>query len=1144
MLFRYGFLSFTHLDKISALRPLGVSTASINNLHTTTRRPGRLPTSIIALISSLSYHPALDSVQDEASSSGTPIHRLSRQRYRLFPIIFVSPDRRRPTRNSTHLSPASDEWQIGPLASIMSGAVTSPLAGFHFTTIGQPPSLLTRISNAEDGDPHRAPSPTPSPLSSPRMSAAPVPSTSRLLAALAPQEATAQFLELPQANVGAATVGSDPHVKNAPPHQGQNNPTEPRGTRELPSQAPSNPSLHPSSSNTSINTAVRPSLLSTKANSAPSGSGSSNLMGVSHSSRSTALPQGEDAIESFRQALKRLQVEADLYGDREEETRRATARQQDQAARWHARADAALENMHSFFAAAEQRILEAEQRAAQLAHFETEVGERVAELRETRAALTQAKLENAELRQTAEEERTTAAERRRTDDRRISEALTKAQAAVKQAESRERERQIAESLLRKKGEDDRARWDARERELTAQLEELRRQFAIAKHALQAELEEYKRIAEEEKQRRVEELVDEKRRLEERLALAQGRPGMELGNPPSPPSPTCPTLPSTAATSDATQPGTGKNAAPAKSRGKELQFAEPMTSQTANDQAASRTRVRANVLLNSVARPPSPEPLLALKDEDKDDVKTEVYSPIKLSPLAPGPDTKLVRREQSLDYATPQPQPIDATGPRASHLSSSAIMSSTGISDPVAAASAVGRLESPTISFGEPSPEPSLVANRWQDATSSQDNFTDPLATAVAFERPPTVVQLGSAVPPPVSHQPTGAVHAPAHLERVASQGSGSHSRSTTPPLDRGRAKLIRRRVLDPPPPPTWQTAPGSRPSYRSSRSPTPTGYDHWSPASDPNRASRQDRYTPPIRHKRTRDDDRSPDIPNARRPRLAPPANNYRPALPPLDQRISDHPATSSERRGRTPDRYIRRSPSPHAPRGRDDSRHDDANCSQRQAPPDDRARTPPYPNDYAMNGYAVAEVPTALNDTEAHSSQIDVGAAISATLPESGAYAPSASVPTPRTPAVTKKAAAAAANAARKPAHKQLSPQYGNAGKKSLIERMAGGQGAALASGNGASVEGIAGGIAGADGHVGGKAGNRATPAQKHPSARAAANKRANGHGNANANANGNGGRGHQARGGQNAKAKPLVDRLQPGPPSTEGPSLADRLS
>ncbi|KAI0780139.1 hypothetical protein C8Q74DRAFT_1367913 [Fomes fomentarius] len=1022
----------------------------------------------------------------------------------------------------------------------MPGAVTSPLAGFHFTTIGQPPSLLTRISSAEDCDPHRAPSPTPSPLSSPRMSATPVPSTSRLLAALAPQEATAQSLELLQANAGAATVGSDSRVKDAPPHlfsphQGQNNSIEPRGTRELPSQAPSNLLSQPSLSNTFINTAVRPSLLSTKANSAPSGS--SSLTGVSPIPLSTALPQGEDAIESFRQALKRLQVEADTYGDREEETRRATARQQDQAARWHARADAALENMHSLFAAAEKRILEAEQRAAQLAHFETEVGERVAELRETHAALTQAKVENAELRRTAEEERTTAAERRQTDDRRTSEVLAKAQAAVKQAESRERERQIAESLLRKKGEDDRARWDARERELTAQLEELRRQFAIDKQALQAELEEYKRIAEEEKQRRVEELVEEKRRLEERLALAQGRPCMELRNPSSSPSPTCPTLPSTAAASDATQPGTEQNAAHAKSRDNELHLsAEPITSQSVNDQAASRTGARTNLLWNSVAGSPSqqPEPLLAVKEEDTDDVKTEVYSHIKVSSLAPSPDTKLVRREQSLDYATPQPQPIDATGARASHMSSSAIMSSIGISD-VAAARAVGRLESPTISLGEPSPEPPLVTNRWQDATlGSRDNFTDPAA-----------VQLGSALPPPVSHQPTGVLHAPAHLERVDSQGSGSHSRPTTPPLDSGRrAKLIHRRVLDSPPPPAWQTAPGSRPSNRSSRSPPPIGYDHWSPASDPNRPPRQDRYTPPIRHKRTRDDDRSPDLPDARRPRLAPPANNYRPALPPLDQRISDHPATSPERRGRTPDRYLRRSPSPHAPRGRDDSRYDDANRSQRQAPPpDNRARTPPYPKDYAMNGYAVAEVRTALNDTEAHPPQIDAGAPIFATLPQSGAYAPSASVPTPRIPAVTKKAAAATANAARKPAHKQLSPQYGNAGKKSLIERMAGSQGAALGSGDGASIEGNA----GADGHVGGKAGNRYPPAPKHPSARAAANKRANGHGNGNSNSNGigNGGRGHQARGQNGAvKTKPLVDRLQPGPPSTQGPSLADRLS
>ncbi|KAI0745134.1 hypothetical protein C8Q76DRAFT_851959 [Earliella scabrosa] len=1029
----------------------------------------------------------------------------------------------------------------------MLGTATNPLANFQFSTIGQPPSLLSRFSNAENVGPQRAPSPPPSPLSesSPRM---PAPPASRLLEALAPQEVNTPPRNAQNGAQAPSSSRKESRTKDAPPHAALNAQNDLRRT-PLASAPPSSHSPSPSSLSTRVSpnssnaSALRPSLLPTKT----SGPSSSNLLGLGAASSPTrpspALPQADDALESFRQTLKRLQAEADEFRRSEEETRLATARQQDHAARWHARADAAVEGIQHLFAAAEQRVLQAEQRAAQLAHLEAEAARREEEVQETRAALARAQAENAELRREFEQERVRAAQRRTADESRIADALSKAEEAVKRADdaikqgkSRERELAIAETLLRKKNEDDRARWDARERELLAQLEALRTQSAAEKKILQVELEEYKRLAELEKQRRLDELVEEKRRLEERLAregaaaAAGGRDepsevGRSTASAHTTPAPT--TVPGVTQPSVSTPPGPAQDPASRTRTHKELHLnTGALVSSAPLAGVASTAVAPGSSTVDAVGQA---EPLLAVKVEEKTPVKAEGHSPTvplfqdrserSAEPHAP-------RREQSLDYASQQPTPTTTSAPAPAPAS-------VPQPSPIAQPPTVQRAETPGVSLGYPSPEPSLAPESTERLPS-----------------PPLIITHGRPMGLPTAQSEPSLMHRFSNQripsrERVTSQDTARRSRSNTPPPDRGR-KLIRRRGNDhysplPQPPPAYLSASYSRRSDHYSPSPPPREADHWSPG--PGRPyNRDDRYTPPVRHKRTRDE-LSPDSPNARRPRLEGPSNSSSSSSS-LAQRLAG-PPHYDERRARSPDRYHPRSPSPttnantnaNTWRGREPQ-------PQRYPPPPlppvppprDGARTPPYPPDHPMYGYAAPGGPTAFQDTEAPSSQIATAAAAphSAALPPHAPLGPHPS----RVPA--KKAAAATAGAppARKQAHKQLPPQPGpGVGKKSLMERMTDGQGG-VAGGAGAGAAGEGGG----GGGPGGYAVKRPSLGQKHLPARPTTNKTGNG-------AAATGARGPQARYGQQQQAhgpkgtpkgKPLSQRLQSGP----APALAERLS
>ncbi|KAI0743518.1 hypothetical protein C8Q80DRAFT_1121986 [Daedaleopsis nitida] len=628
-----------------------------------------------------------------------------------------------------------------------------------------------------------------------------------------------------------------------------------------------------------------------------------------------ALSQSDDAIEAYRQMLTRLHIEADEFGRREEETRRAIAHQQDQAARWHARADTTLESMKNMLVTAEHRVANAEQRAAQFAHLEIELALRENELSETRASLDRLEAKNVELRRQFEEERNHADERRRLDEKRINDAITKAAEALrtadnamKQLESRKREHEIAESLMRKKAEEERTR----STELVAQLERFKRQAELDKAALQAELDQYKRLADQEKQRRMEELVEEKRRLEKRLAQATSGQDSQTGRdvprpsklqhtsaPPSPVDPSAYVHEEVAAQAD------GPSATP---------NAGSVTAAMFDASQALPEHIQSHTLS-------SHEPLLAVKEEDtKNVVKNEQRSPI-LPPDHPQANYE----EQRINSLEPQlarenyqtKHDLDVEPPIAS---TSTTLSSVLLLHP----------SSPAISLGTRSPEPVPVYGAQPDNFPS--NATGPpgynprdvsspgqssALHSQAIARPP---------PPPVLRT----------LVIPQEYGRTSHPADSPPPHK--RARLIRNRGNEPSAQGDTQRNDHYSPVRQNRQR------DHWSPHYEQNYG-----HDSPPRRKRTREDDVMLGRPDVHRHGPNSVVNDPHREAPPLARRFTGMPLQSQydAPRQRTPEHSFSypESPIPHRHVRAYDRRYDDSRNSY--APPArDGARTPPYPAD------------------------------------------------------------------------------------------------------------------------------------------------------------------------------------------------------
>ncbi|OSD06793.1 hypothetical protein PYCCODRAFT_764770 [Trametes coccinea BRFM310] len=237
----------------------------------------------------------------------------------------------------------------------MSGQASSPLANFHFTTIGKEPSLLQRFSAPEDGgQPQIPPSSSPSPVSSPRASALSVlPPTSRksLLEDLAGIEEPMPI----DTRCNEATTGATSSTRPSGTHAAVGALSQPTSLSDDRTPLSSKPSGIFSSTSHKSNTDPH----SIAQTSRPFARSDPLLTPHLPQSPEQGYSGQDDAMSAFRRALQRLQEESEEYARREKEAREAIALQQRQAMRWHTRAETLLESLGAAFVQCEQRMASA-----------------------------------------------------------------------------------------------------------------------------------------------------------------------------------------------------------------------------------------------------------------------------------------------------------------------------------------------------------------------------------------------------------------------------------------------------------------------------------------------------------------------------------------------------------------------------------------------------------------------------------------------------------------------------------------------------------------------------------------------------------------------------------------------------------------
>ncbi|KAI8993098.1 hypothetical protein BD414DRAFT_535660 [Trametes punicea] len=391
----------------------------------------------------------------------------------------------------------------------MSGDSSNPLLNFVFTTIGKEPALLKRLSAPAPGGQAQDFSPSPSPVSSPRVSASTIPSsTSRqsVLEALEAHEqpmnltgrqrsaALARELSNPLSSSGATTqealdgelapslngsmctsvkMNQNPSTSRAPP----TNATESCGPN------------HSVSDSSALNAFLPVPVL-----------GLPPLSLQSLRSSEQASFRKDDALVTFRHALQRLQMESEEYARREEETRHALARQQEQATRWHVRADALIESLTAIMVQCERRDASASDAVAEAERLRSLVRQHEEEEVECRRKVAVIEAREAELVRTSEKQRSAFEERIRQLESRVEE-LSRAAAQAKRTEARMLAvQQVLDDAVKAAKE----ATIAREQELLAQLEEQKRTRTAAqeRQELLDQLHEAKRTADLERQRRM------------------------------------------------------------------------------------------------------------------------------------------------------------------------------------------------------------------------------------------------------------------------------------------------------------------------------------------------------------------------------------------------------------------------------------------------------------------------------------------------------------------------------------------------------------------------------------------------------------------------------------------------------------------
>ncbi|KAH9892501.1 hypothetical protein C8Q73DRAFT_59804 [Cubamyces lactineus] len=960
----------------------------------------------------------------------------------------------------------------------------NPLANFQFEIIGQVPTLLKRFSAPDTVSPSQgtSPSPPPSRSSSPKPpgpNIAPPTSRKTLLEALAGIEAsmtpsaTSRPIE-PTDTSSTALRRSAVSASTAMPNGRTHSPTSMHevastSTAHAPKGAPSSAghtgsaSTHP----TFTTFLPAPSLSISALNSHRSG----------HTEQLHA--QQEDAIDVFRHALQRLQAESEEYSRREEETRHAMARQQDQAARWHARADALLEMLTSVFTQCERRIASANNAVNEVERLRQVVRRHEEEAVEHRNSLARLEAQTSELERELAQKRSQIEEDRsrtiacREELKKVTEQATaeKAHLLADVKDLNERMRLQA------------AQWSKREQELIAALEEQKRAAAQEKERLLAQLREHQDAADMDQQRHAAglELLEEQLRtaLETQRRNRDGgsrgpqsrstKPPAERINGVSPTSVAGPPPPPTASSSvpqkaaseaQASAPSrelvATKKSAPYPKRDLDnLQApracvetplrssaptenlpvkAEHSTPALAQDPAAVKQRPppaetpttrRVKPEPSAVGRKPSSAPSSAspvgTQPAFQVPVKLETSTPLgrHVQPdnfIAPNSNDAL-RREQSLDY---EPGP-----------SRSPMNMFNNDQPPTVPGKHVG----PTTTF----------APRPQEFNRPHDPYE---ATAIAPETPSPAVSFGmSSSEVPVGHPsipdlayPSRSNSPPLIMSTLPSENHGV-GLGITNSAQGGPSRFPdpRSRGHTPPPPRPLQ---GQQRGPRRDRAPAQITreVDHWSPT--PGRPPLyREPYSPPERLKRPRDADESLER-SPRRARFSPPIDG--PSRPLYDL---PHNALRARSRSRSPYYNQRgRSPSPRYSPPRDrayNGRRDDYSPMHPRSYSRSRSRTrsptPPPPIQGANNG-ASADGYAPPPQADRQESDVRFPQVVAAPVPEPAPRLVRGAAPT-TTPSRGKPAqrgmAPAASRASRAPASRRSTPPVEGAGKVSLLARM-----------------------------------------------------------------------------------------------------------
>ncbi|KAL1939889.1 hypothetical protein VTO73DRAFT_9589 [Trametes versicolor] len=409
---------------------------------------------------------------------------------------------------------------------------TSPLSTFQFTAIGKPPTLLNRLSAPDSAAQDAVHSPSPSPVASPKAPASSiVRPTSRkslleTLGGIEPRD-----IEIMRADQGlpriepetsrpsrSSSSGTSSHQAQAP--NGKVSPASNGHARTSPKMN----GTHSPSPQLSAGEASYASQAHTgPVNSRPALSSLLPVPSISFPALSTMSPrldqpslQQDDALDGFRHALERLGAESAEYKLRAEETRLAMSRQQEQAARWHARADALIEPLSALLAQCERRLASANNVVAEVGRLREVVRHHEEDMAEKARAIANLEARNTELARALEEQKSRAVDRQRVTDACAAELRQTAERAV--AEKTDLEVKLREAIARVDAAERQELSSSaeRERRLEAQLAEQQRVAAQEKQVLLQQLEEQKRLVELEKQKRVDGLEAEKRRLDSQL----------------------------------------------------------------------------------------------------------------------------------------------------------------------------------------------------------------------------------------------------------------------------------------------------------------------------------------------------------------------------------------------------------------------------------------------------------------------------------------------------------------------------------------------------------------------------------------------------------------------------------------------------